>query len=244
MIAIATPLTAQPSVGLELAAGDRERAARQPAAALAHYEAALALAPNNYGALYRTSSVLIDLAEFDPDRDARKAAFGRASTLARQATKIAPDSAAGFFELARALGREALTVSARERTGYAVEIRETALRTLAIDSLHAGAMHVLGRWNAEIMGLNGFTRMIAKRFLGGKVFEEASWENAVRWLEQATTLQPNRTVHLLALGEIYRDTGQREKAKRALEAAIRAPLRDANDPQYKQAAQADLDAMR
>lgn len=243
MIAIAAPLGAQPSVARELAAGDGERDARQPVAALAHYEAALALAPNNYGALYRTSSVLIDLAEFNTNRDERKASFVRASALARQATTIAPDSAAGYFELSRALGREALTVGARERIAYAVEIRETALRTLAIDSLHAGAMHVLGRWNAEIMGLNGLTRLIAKRFLGGKVLGEASWDNAVRWLERAVQIQPNRTVHLLALGEIYRDTGQREKARRTLEAAIRAPLRDANDPQYKEAAQADLDAL-
>ncbi len=234
---------AQPPVTSLLDTGDRERADRQPAAALAAYEAALDAAPNNYGALWRTSSALIDVSEFDTNKERRKAAFSRAADLARRAVSLRPDSAAGYFELSRALGRQALSVSARERTGYALDVREAALKTLSIDSLHAGAMHVLGRWNAEVMRLNGFTRMIAKTFLGGKVFGEASWDNAIRLLERAVQIEPNRTVHLLALGEVYRDAGNTEKARATLNAAIRAPLHDPNDEAYKREAKRTLDTL-
>ncbi len=239
-----TSAQAQRSVADELAAGEREIVARKPAVALTHFEAALALAPNNYHALWRTSSTLIDISEFDTDAKRRKAAFQRAGALARQAIAVNPNDAAGHFHLARALGREALSVSARERTKYALDVRESALRAIAIDSLHAGALHVMGRWHAEVMRLNGVTRMIAKTFMGGKVFGEASWREAVRLLERAAAAEPNRTVHQLALAQVYRDSGDRVKARASFEAAIKAPLFDANDEAYKREARKDLAELR
>ena len=223
-----------------LASGDAAMADRNAEAALVQYEAALTAAPEAYGALWRTAMALIDAWEYSSDTDGRTAAFRRAAALARGAVEVRPAGVEGHFELSRALGREALSVSARERTSYALDIREEAMTVLRLDSLHAGAHHVLGRWHAEVMRLNRFTRMIAKTFMGGKVFGEASWREAVRLLERATTLEPNRAVHLLVLGQVYRDAGNTTKAREALQAAIRAPLRDVNDEQYKREAERDL----
>jgi tetratricopeptide (TPR) repeat protein len=227
-----------------LAAGDREFAARRASAALVHYESALALAPARYDVLWRTSRTLIDVGEVDADAKRRRTTFARASTLAKQAASLRPDDAEGHFHVSRALGREALSVSARDRTKYAIAIREAALRALALDPDHAGAQHVLGRWHAEIMRLNGFMRSVAKTFMGGKVFDEASWTEAVRLLEAACAEEPDRTVHLVALGQVYRDAGDKAAARRALEAALRAPLQDPNDETYKREAERDLRALR
>lgn len=241
---IALPLRAQGPLAEQLSAGDREYAARRAEAALVHYEAALEAAPGNYGLLWRTSRTLIDLAEFDENAQRRKAAFNRASELARRAIEANPGDAEGHFHLARALGREALSVSARERTKYALDVRTTALKALEIDPTHAGAMHVLGRWHAEVMRLNGFTRMIAKTFMGGKVFGEASWKEAIRLLQGANADEPNRTVHQLALAQIYRDTGEIAKARAMFEAAIASPLSDVNDERYKAEARRELRALK
>jgi hypothetical protein len=236
--------TAENAVTEWVAAGDREVVARRPEAALRQFEAALQAAPSDYGVLWRTSAALIDANEFNPNAEERKAAFSRAGDLARRAIGVRPDRVEAHFHLARAIGREALSVGARERTKYALAVRDAALGTLAIDSLHAGALHIMGRWNAEVMRLNGFTRMIAKTFMGGKVFGEASWGEAVRLLERANALEPKRTVHLLALGEVYRDHDEPDKARDALQAAIDAPLRDANDEAYKREAARALKALR
>lgn len=227
-----------------LAAGNRELAARRAAAALAFYEGALALEPERYEALWRTAGTLVDVAEFDANASRRKAMFGRADTLARRATRVNPSHPEGHFQLSRTLGRVALSAPARERTRYALDIREAALRALELDPTHAGAMHVLGRWHAEIMRLNGLMRTIAKTFMGGKVFGEASWREAVRLLEGACAAEPDRTVHLLALGQVYRDSGDKAAARRALQAALAAPLFDANDEAYKREAERDLAALR
>lgn len=227
-----------------IAAGNRELAARRAAAALAFYEGALALEPERYEALWRTASTLVDAAEYDGSAARRKAMFGRADTLARRATRVNPSGPEGHFQLSRTLGRVALSAPVRERTRYALDIREAALRALEIEPKHAGAMHVLGRWHAEIMRLNGLMRTIAKTFMGGKVFGEASWREAVRLLEGAVAAEPARTVHLLALGQVYRDAGDKSAARRAFEAAIAAPLFDVNDEAYKREAERDLAALR
>jgi tetratricopeptide (TPR) repeat protein len=239
-LSFAPTLSSQTTASEHIAAGDREYAARRAPAALSHYEAALDAAPGQYGAIWRVSRTLIDVAEFDSVASRRKAAFIRAGELARRAIELEPQRAEGYFHLSRALGREALSVSARERTKYALEVRKAALEALERDSLHAGALHVMGRWNAEVMRLNGITRMIARTFMGGKVFGEASWDEAKRLLELANKVEPDRTVHRLALGQVYRDTGERAKARAQFEAAIKAPLFDYNDEAYKREAAQEL----
>jgi tetratricopeptide (TPR) repeat protein len=233
-----------PSVDELLAAGNRELAARRAAAALAFYEGALALEPNRYEALWRTAGTLVDVAEFEGNAARRHAMFGRADSLARRAARVNSADPEGHFQVSRTLGRLALSAPARERTQYALDIREAALRALAIDPGHAGALHVLGRWHAEIMRLNSVMRAIAKTFMGGKVFGDASWREAVRLLEAACAAEPARTVHLLALGQIYRDAGNTAAARRSLEQAIAAPLHDPNDEAYKREAERDLRALR
>jgi tetratricopeptide (TPR) repeat protein len=242
---VAAPLSAQPAQSVRelLDAGDAEYAARRPAAALPLYERALTAAPDDYGALWRTARALVDIAEFEPPSPKRAAQYTRATQLARKATSVNPRDAEGHFHLSRALGREALSVSARERVNYAVEIRSAAVASLAIAPKHPGALHVLGRWHAEIMRLNPITRAAARTLLGANVFKEANWKDAVRLLEEAVASEPNRTVHLLTLAQIYRDAGNKSAARTTYQRAIAAPLMDAGDERYKQEARRELAAL-
>jgi regulator of sirC expression with transglutaminase-like and TPR domain len=105
-------------------------------------------------------------------------------------------------------------------------------------------MHVMGEWNAQVMRLNGFSRMIAKNFLGGKVFGEASWENALKYLEQAVATEPNRITHRLDLAAVYVDRDQKAKAIEQYEWIARAPVTDFNDAKYKDEAARRLKDLR
>ena len=141
------------------------------------------------------------------------------------------------------MGRVALSVGKKERVRYAKDVRTAALECLRLDSVHAGANHVMGRWNAEIMRLSGFSRFMAKNFLGGDVFGTASWAEAVRYMERAVQLDPNRITHHLDLAEVYRDRnkpGDKEKAKTQFQAVIDGPITDFNDAHYKKEAQDEL----
>lgn len=226
-----------------MAQGDRESSARRPAAALAAYERGLQVDPKQVPLLWRAAREAVDLGEFERREATRTALYDKAVGYARRAVTGDPSDAEAHFHLSRALGRTALARSPRERVKLAVDVRATSLEALRLQPRHAGAMHVLGVWHAEIMRLNGMARAFAKAFLGGKVFDTASWSEATRYLEQAVAIEPQRLVHHLDLARIHRDAGRRVEARAAYQAALRAPFLDANDAQYRDAAERELRAL-
>ena len=232
------------SAAEHIALGDREHAARNPASALKHYEAALAVDPNNTDALDKAAYDAVDLGEFNPNADQRTALYRSAEQYARRAVAANPADPEAHFQLAVAIGRTALTMGARDRVKFASEVREQALEALRLDPKHSGAMHVMGVWNAEVMRLNGFTRLIAKKLLGGHVFAEANWDNAQSYLERSVALDPDRITHRLDLAAVYADRGQNAKAIEQYEWIARAPVVDFNDPSYKADAARRLKALR
>ena len=91
----------------------------------------------------------------------------------------------------------------------------------------------MGMWHAEVMRLPAVLRFLARKFLGGEVFAEASWEQAQRDLERAVAVEPGRIVHHLDLGLILKDRGDAAGAKAQFDWIARAPVTDVNDRHYK-----------
>ena len=237
------PDTAQPAVTASadadtlvrghIAAGDREHAAMNASGALAEYEQALAIDSVNYVALYKAAREAVDLGEFDPAASARTTYYAKGLGYARRAVAADSNGADGHFHVARALGRQALSVGSKARIQYAKAVRAEALKALAIDSLHPGALHVMGVWNAEIMRLSGIERFIARNLLGGGILGAASWREAVRYMEQSVAAEPQRIVHHLDLAKIYADIGETAKAREQFELVLSLPPADYNDPHYQ-----------
>lgn len=232
------------SVSDLLSAGDRESIARRPSAALGNYERAVKAEPTAYAPLWKAAREAVDLGEFEKNPETRSALYGRATDYARRAVVANPHDAEGHFQRARAVGRTALAVNPRDRVKYALEVRDEALQALQLQPKHPGALHVLGVWHAEVMRLNGFSRAVAKAFLGGQVLGSASWREAIRYMELSVAAEPNRLVHQLDLARVYRDAGRRNEARAAYQAALRAPLQDANDEHYRKSADEELRTLR
>jgi Plant specific mitochondrial import receptor subunit TOM20. len=227
----------------QVALGDKDYIALNATDALAHYQQALASDPRNFDALWKASRSAVDIGSYSPDNAKQSALFTSAEQYARRAIAINPASPEGHFALARALGKTALAQSPRARVKYATSIRAEALECLKYDATYGGCLHVMGMWNAEVMRLNGFTRMIAKNFLGGQVFGSASWANAVSYMQKSVAADPDRIVHHLDLAGIYRDTGDKTRARAELETVLRLPVTDVNDPHYKEEARAQLGSL-
>ena len=223
-----------------VAMGDRDYNALNAPGALAHYEQAIAIDADNYEALWKASRSAMDIGSYASDASRRKSLFASAERYARKAVRLNPSNAEGHFALARAVGKTALMQSPRGKVKYGVEVQKHAMECLRHDPRHAGCMHVMGVWNAEVMRLNSLTRAIAKNLLGGRAFGSASWKEAVRYMDQAIAIEPDRIVHRVDAGEIYNEVGDREKAKAAFETALRLPATDVNDRQYKEQARRAL----
>jgi len=223
-----------------IAIGDSIYALFKPDEALPHYIAAIGPDSSNYEALWKAARSEVDLAEVERD-EARRNQYSRSGeALARRAIRMNPQDAEAHFHLARALGRRALSVGVRDRIKFATEVRAEALEALRLNADHPGALHVMGVWNAEVMRLNGLSRFIAKNVLGGKVFGEASWDQALKYMERAVAVDPDRIVHRLDLGKIYVDRGDKAKARAQFELVTSGRRVDFNDPAYKREAEAEL----
>jgi tetratricopeptide (TPR) repeat protein len=225
------------------ALGDRDYAAMNATGALAHYEAAIELDPKNYEALWKASRSAVDLGSYDQISEARGDLYRNAELYARRAVAVNAKDAEAHFHLARALGKNALTLGPRARIKYATDVRTQALECLKLNPKHAGCLHVMGVWNAEVMRLSGFTRMLARNLLGGRVFGSASWKDAQRYMEEAVAAEPDRIVHRIDLAEIYRDMNQKAKARTEFETALRLPVTDVNDRHYKAQSERALKAL-
>jgi tetratricopeptide (TPR) repeat protein len=239
MLLVATVAGGQTAAD-HIALGDKEYVAMNASAALQHYEEAIKLDPRNYEALWKASRSAVDLGSYDREEGKREAYFKSAEKYARDAVAANGADAEGHFNLARAIGKNALTQSPKSRIKYAKDVRTQALDCLKIDAKHAGCLHVMGMWNAEVMRLNGFTRMLAKNFLGGQIFDSANWSEAKRYMEASVAAEPDRIVHHVDLAGVYRDMGDKAKAKAEWQAAMKLPNRDYNDRHYKGEADAGL----
>ncbi len=239
-LAVLASVASAQSAADHLRLGDEAYNRFQPAAALQHYEAAVTADPKNYEALYKAARSAMDESEMISDKEQRSQLFKKGELYARRAIEANPRDAEGYFHLARSLGRLAQSLGVRDRIKYATAVRENALKALQIDSTHAGALHVMGVWNQEVMRLNGISRMIAKNLLGGQVFSEASWGNAVKYMEKAVAADPERITHKLDLGKVYADLDQKEKARAMFQAVLAGKQHDAADPMYKKEAEQAL----
>ena len=236
----AAPAAQAQTADEHVALGDRDYLALDAQSALANYEKAFAADPRNYDALWKASRSAIDIGSYSSDAARRNSLYASGEQYARRAVALNPQDAEGHFSLARALGKSALTQSPRGRVKYATEIRSQALECLRINPRHAGCLHVMGMWNAEVMRLNSFTRLIAKRILGGRAFGTASWKEAVRYMEASVAAEPDRIVHHLDMADVYDEVGEKSKARSERETALRLPIGDVNDKMYKEQARRAL----
>jgi len=111
-----------------------------------------------------------------------------------------PDSTEAHFFLAVAIGQVTKVTGGKRRIELSKDVQREAEATLVLDPQHAGAMHILGRWNFEIAGLGWFSKVAAKIVYGG-VPPGASYEQAKDWFERAIVIRPDMPLNRLWLGE-------------------------------------------
>ena len=241
LTALAREPAAAQDVGAHVSMGTAAVQAHDLRTGLAHFEAALALDSTSYEANWRAALVFLDQGEQIPDSiksSERDSLYAQAERLARRAVVTDSTDADGHFALAAAIGRASLSMGKKDRIRRAVIIRDEAERAIQLNPRHDGAYHILGRWNAEIMRLSGFSRFFAKSFLGAGVFKEASWDGAISNMEKAVALDPGRLYHRLELAEILVDRKRYAEARAQLDQLAALPDREIMDRVYREEAAA------
>ena len=239
---------AAPSTADHVARGD-SAGIGHPEAALRHYQAVLAIDSLSYDANWKAARAIADIAkQIQGDSDSLKRRrdnlYSMGRTYAERAIQADSTRADGHYALSMVLGRLSRTKGSKERVHYAKIIFDEATRAVEIDSNYGNAHHVLGAWHAEVKRLSGIQRFFAKTLFDGGFMSKANWDDAVRHLERAVAIAPDRIYHRLELAEVYVDVGQFSKAREQLQAIAALPPVDVLDPQYKEDATALLNDIK
>jgi tetratricopeptide (TPR) repeat protein len=223
-----------------IALGDKDHLAMNAPGALHHYEEAVKADPKSYEGLWKATREAVDVGEFNADEKERERLYSEAEQYARRAVEANPADAEGHAQLARALGRKALSLGKKDQVKYAGDVRTNALDALKINPKHPAALHVMGKWNYEVLRLSGITRFMAKTFLGGKVFDSANWDDAQRFMEESTAADPGRLIHHLDLARVYAARNNKEKAREQYDIVIKGTATEYNDKKYQSQAAEEI----
>jgi len=108
----------------------------------------------------------------------------------------------------------------RTGIGLAKQMHRQVRIVLELDPSHPGAHHLLGRLHAAVLRLDGVSRFVATRLLGGSELRGASWDAARQGLEKAVVGAPCVPDHHYELARLYAEQGDRERAIERLRDAV------------------------
>ncbi len=173
----------------------------------------------------------------DTTREARRASLEGAVAAARAALADDSTRADTHYWLAATLGLEADITDGRSKISFAREAYTQAERALEIDSLQAGAHHVIGRLHWGAKHLSRINRLIARALGLGAVLHEASWQSAEYHLRLAARLDPRDLVNQVELAKFLMERGERKEGRRILQAVAARTPENPLDAHYVREAQ-------
>ncbi|MCU0792459.1 MAG: hypothetical protein MUE42_06330, partial [Opitutaceae bacterium] len=203
-------LSAEPaaddSAELWLKRAAEAEAAFEIAQALDFYQKADALRPNDPVILQKIAQQLSDLTLKTRGEAEKKAQAEKALAYAKRAVELAPDNAVNVLSLAICYGKMAVFSDTRTKLEYSRLVLQEAERATKLDPDYDWAHHVLGRWHYEVASLGAATRFVVRFIYGG--LPNATHAQAIRSLEKAVALAPDRVPHHLELGFAYLAAGR------------------------------------
>ncbi|NML64809.1 hypothetical protein HHL22_06285 [Hymenobacter sp. RP-2-7] len=198
-------------------------------AALAEYQAALKINPQEYESLWRAAVLSVRIGNRYTDETRKAAYFGEARRYAEQALALAPTAGESNYALALALFSQAGLLNARDRLRLFKELQNPVMLAAARRPDLPEAWQLLGRWHYRVAHYNALEKLFSRVFLGGAP-RSASTDQAIAALEKARALAPERIQYTYDLARIYKYQGHhRRYAIALLQRAVRQPTYTSED---------------
>lgn len=195
------------------------------------YKRVLQKAPNNFVALWKLSELCSRIGNRQTSTQQKQRYFSWGKEYAQAAIKVAPAAADGYYALAVATGRLALSKSGKEKINAVKEIRANAEKALKINPQHFKAWHVMGKWHYEVSNLGIFEKAGLKLIYGG--LPPASLQQSIQAYEKSKALEPYFALNYLELAKAYNRDGKHDKAILLLKQLPSLPDKTADDARIK-----------
>ncbi|MEO6882833.1 MAG: hypothetical protein ABI199_02285 [Bacteroidia bacterium] len=205
--------------------------------ALAAFQRLLKSDSNNVNYLQYGSAMYSKVGHEQSSETEQNTYYKTAEFLALKAIKINDNSADAHYAYALALGRLNEHASNKQKIAYAKLIKTEVDKSIQLNPNHAGAYHILGRWNRTIAEFNSFQKMAINTLYGG--LPTGTYEAAVSAFKKAISIEPNYMLHQYELAVTYHEMGNDAEAKVWAQHALTLPVTN-NDDKVTQANCQDL----
>jgi tetratricopeptide (TPR) repeat protein len=222
------------------AKGDALEAAGKTKEALAAYQKAEQLSPNDAAILIKIAKQYGDMMP-KLDKAAAKSAAESSLAYSRRAVKIAPQSSDSHLALALSHGKSTAYLSNSEKIKASREIKTSAEKALKLNPKSDYAHHMLGRWHQEIAEIDAASRVIAKLIYGS--LPEGSYQEALGHFAKARAINSQRLIHQLEYGRTLAMMGKKTEAKAEIQKGLAMPNKEADDADSKRRAQETLNRL-
>lgn len=210
--------------------------------ALKFYLAAEKLEPKNVRILVRIARQYRHLMG-DAGAKEEKLRLGRlALGYSKAAAALAPNDAEAQISVAITYGKMVPFFSPKDQVEASPRIKSALDKTLRLDPRNDNAWHILGRWHRNLASISAVKRALAGVIYGG--LPKGSNEEAVKCLEKAIALNPNRLMHYIELGRIYAQMGRKDDARKFISKGLAMPNVDKDDPEMKAHGREELKKLR
>lgn len=203
--------------------------------ALQSYQAAIALEPNNYEALWRISRAYVDIGEHFPaateqEKTRQLQTYEKALEFANKAIAANASGAMGYTRHAIANGRIALFKGVWESLDLVKQTKADCEKAIALDPKEPAAYYVLGRTHMKVSEKPKIVRWPLG--LGW-----ANLDDAIKNYEKAIALRPDFIMYRLDCARAYVEQDEYGKARAHLTAITTLPTMDEDDGQFRKDAQ-------
>lgn len=210
---------------------EKQEAALNEQAAFDTYKQVLQKNSKHFAALWRISELCSRIGNRQPTKQQKQQYFKAGKVYAEAAIKASPGSADGYYALAVATGRLALSQSGKEKVAAVKEIRANADKALKINPNHFRAWHVIGKWHYEVSDLNMLEKASVKLLYGG--LPPASLAQSIKAYEKSRSFEPTFALNYLELAKAYNRDGQEAKAIALLKHLPTLPNKTIDDQRIK-----------
>lgn len=191
--------------------------------ALLLYEKVILESATNYEALCKASFLHCRIGDRYSDETEKLKHFSKARQFAEMAYALNPGDAESNYVMALSIGCQSMVSGPKARLTGINEMKTFLDASLASDSHHAGAWHIMGRWYFKMANLN-FAEKTAARILFGGTCEEVSNKDAADAMKQAILYDPNNIRYYFDLASIYDEMKDTPACITTLEKALTLTL--------------------
>ena len=210
---------------------DKYESSLNETAAFETFKQVIKINARNHYALWKLSELCSRIGNRQATTKQKQQYFNAGKAYAESAIKSNPASADGYYALAVAMGRFALSQSGKDKINAVKEIKLNAEKAIKINPQHGRAWHVVGKWHYEVSNLNMFEKAGVQIMFGG--LPNASLKQAISAYEKAKNFEPNFALNFLELAKAYKRDGQKEKAVRLLKTLPTIPNKTMDDVRIK-----------